>query len=363
MKDKNIWWLIFPLLLLAACMKDDGNPYAPLPRPQSGTKGVFIMNQGNFMYENASLSFYDAKSRMLYNNVFLGANGVAPGDVLQSMTIRDTLGYLVMNNSGKLHIINLNNLKIVGKITGFTSPRYLHFVDEKKAYVSDLYARRIWVVDTESREITGFVDLSENPSLGNGHSSGMMVRYEKFVFTNSWSYDDKILVIDTETDELVDSIPVIFQPAAIVLDKNNKLWVLSDGGYQGNPFGYERPGLTRIDAATRQTEEVIYFDQDDFPQKMTINMQGDTLYFINRHVFRLAVDAATLPEMFIQSPYSGNIGGFYGLAVDPQTSDVYVADAIDNVQPGLVFRYSPAGIATDTLRVGIIPGNFCFWVE
>lgn len=363
MKGKNIWGLIFPMLLLAACMKDDGNPYVPAPRPQSGSKGVFILNQGNFMYQNASLSFYDPANFDLFNNVFFAANGAAPGDVLQSMAIRDTLGYLVMNNSGKIHIINLNNFKIAGKITGFTSPRHIHFVNVKKAYVSDLYAKRIWVVDTESGEIAGFVDLSGNPSLGNGHSSEMMVQYEKFVFTNSWSYDDKILVIDTETDELVDSISVIFQPASLALDKNNKLWVLSDGGYQGNPFGYARPGLTRIDAATRQTEEVYYFEQDDFPQKMAFNGHRDTLYFINRNVYRFAVNAATSPELFVQSPYSGNIGGFYGLAVDPQTSEVYVADAIDNVQPGLVYRYSPAGIARDTMRVGIIPGNFCFWVE
>jgi DNA-binding beta-propeller fold protein YncE len=362
MKPKQIFFLIFTLLLVG-CMKDDGNPYAWLSQPQSGSKGVFILNQGNFMYENASLSFFDSKNRAIFNNVFFAANGVAPGDVMQSMAINDSLGFLVMNNSGKIHVINLNNFKIVGKITGFTSPRHIHFVNEKKAYVSDLYAKRIWIVNTESRKITGFVDLSENPSLGNGHSSEMMVRYENFVFTNSWSYDDKILVIDGETDELVDSIGVIFQPASIVLDKNNKLWVLSDGGFQGNPFGYERPGLTRIDAKTRKIEEVIYFDQDDFPQKMAINGQRDTIYFINRHVFRFAVNAAIAPEVFIQSHYSGNIGGYYGLAVDPITSDVYLADAIDNVQPGLVYRYSPDGLARDTLRVGIIPGNFCFWEE
>jgi len=355
-------FLMFSLmLLLVSCIKDATNPDLPVPRPQSGSKGVFILNQGNFMYQNASLSFYDQQSRTLFNNVFYQANGIPPGDVMQSMAVKDSLGFLVMNNSGKIHVINLNTFKISGKITGFTSPRYIHFLNQEKAYVSDLYAKRIWIVDLKSLEITGFVDLSGNSSLGNGHSSEMMIQYRNYVFTNSWSYDDKILVIDTETDRLIDSISVIFQPASVALDKNNKLWVLSDGGFQGNPYGYERPGLTRIDAETLEIEEVIYFELDDFPQKMAINRQRDTIYFINRHVFRYAVNAALPPGLFIQSPYQTSIGGFYGLAIDPLTSEIYIADALDNVQPGLIYRFSPAGAELDTLRVGIIPGNFCFW--
>ena len=42
------------------------------------------------------------------------------------------------------------------------------------------------------------------------------------------------------------------------------------------------------------------------------------------------------------------------------TSEVYVADAIDYVQHGVVYRFTPQGRALDTLRVGIVPGSFCF---
>ena len=38
-----------------------------------------------------------------------------------------------------------------------------------------------------------------------------------------------------------------------------------------------------------------------------------------------------------------------------------MADAIDYVQHGVVYRFTARGRALDTLRVGITPGSFCFW--
>jgi len=51
---------------------------------------------------------------------------------------------------------------------------------------------------------------------------------------------------------------------------------------------------------------------------------------------------------------------YYGLAVDPVTSHIYIADAMDYVQQGKVFRFTPRGDPVDTLTTGINPGFFCF---
>jgi hypothetical protein len=136
---------------------------------------------------------------------------------------------------------------------------------------------------------------------------------------------------------------------------------LTDGGFEGNPYAYEQPALIRINAVTRDIERVWRFGLDDLPSELQINGVGDTLYFLNRDVYRHAVLSSGEPELFIESPYvDSNIGGFYGLGVDPQRSDVYVADAIDNVQRGVVYRFNAYGVPLDTLKVGIIPGGFCF---
>lgn len=51
---------------------------------------------------------------------------------------------------------------------------------------------------------------------------------------------------------------------------------------------------------------------------------------------------------------------YYGLTIDPDSEDIYVADAIDYTQPGKIYRYTRDGELTDEFYVGIIPGSFCW---
>ena len=353
----------FRLLLLAlwsltgagACMD-----YGPMEEEDFDTgqtsfaEGLFIVNEGNFMYGNASLSYYDTKTRQVENAVFTRANGISLGDVAQSMTIRDGIGWIVVNNSGVIFAIDINTFKVIGQITGFTSPRYIHFLSDTKAYVTQLWDNRICIVNPQTFEITGYIPT---PLPAGSESTEQMVQYGQYVFTNCWSYNDRILVIDSETDRVCDSIKVGIQPASIALDCHDKLWVITDGGYEDSPYGYSEPVLYRIDARTRQIEQEFTFPLGDHPSELQLNGTRDTLYFINRGIWRMPVTDDRLPvRPFIED--NGTI--YYGLTVNPVNSDVYVADAIDYVQSGIVYRYSSDGALLDNFRVGITPGAFCW---
>lgn len=358
----RIWvWLIISVVLFgfSSCMNDDDwnnqNDY------DIRENGVFIVNEGNFMYDNASLSYYRSDSMVVLNRIFQEANNVTLGDVAQSMIIRDSLGYIVVNNSGKIYIINVNTFQVVGKITGLISPRYMHFISDSKAYVTDIYGKSIAIVNPEAMVVTGKIDVAHPSGEFYRHSTEQMVAYEKYVFVNCWSYDNQVLVIDTETDRVVEFVEVGVQPRAMAMDKNEQLWVITDGGFSGNPFGFEAPALVQIDAATRQIKSRTYFEQSTSPSDLAINATKDTLYFINGDVYRVAIAPLSKPELFIATPYTGAYSrGFSAVGIHAQTNEIYVADAIDNVQPGSVYRYSPKGYAIDTFKVGIIPSYFCF---
>ena len=365
---KRNFWLLFisftGLMLLHSCMDDDALwKTRPIEIPAS-LEGVFIINEGNIMYGNASLSYYDPTENQIFNDVFFQTNGLPLGDVAQSMTIRDGLGYIVINNSGRVYVIDMESFVLKGKITGLVSPRYMHFISDEKAYITDLYAKAISIVNPQTLEITGSIDVTNNESIFYQHSAEQMVQLGQYVFVNCWSFDNSILVIDTETDEWIDTIEVPIQPQSMVTDRFGRLWVLTDGGFAGNPFGHEEPQLLSINPHTREVERSFRFELADHPLSLAINGSRDTLYFINRHIYRHAVSSESFPEVFIESPYAiQHLGGYRGLGIDPVSSHVYVGDAIDYVQPGIVYRFSPEANPVDTFRVGIIPGNFAFRVE
>lgn len=355
-----IFWFSL-LTLIHSCMDDDALWNFEKLEVTCTSQGVFIVNEGNFMYGNASLSYYDPSKKEILNNVFFETNALPLGDVAQSIAIRDSLAYIVLNNSGRVYVMNIHTFEKAGKITGLTSPRYMHFVNDRKAYITDLYARSITVVNPQTQEITGTINVNNPESAFYQHSTEQMVQYGSWVFINCWSFDNHILVIDTHTDQWVETLEVPIQPNSMVLDKNHKLWVLTDGGYAGNPFGHEAPALICIDAETRETERIFHFDLHDSPRSLTLNAKGDTLYFINQHVWRYAIETEPNPVRIITSPYaSHHTGGFYGLGVDPNTSEIYVGDAIDFVQNGMVYRFSPDATPIDTVLVGIGPGAFGF---
>ncbi len=316
------------------------------------------------MFGNSSLSFYNPEAKRVYNQVFQARNGAPLGDVAQSMILWQNLGFVVVNNSGKIYVIDSRTGEFQGSISGLSSPRYVHVVNSEKAYVTDLYAKKITIFNPETFQITGSIPVRNSQSEFSQHDTEQMIQYKNLVFVNCWSYDNKILVIDSNTDNLVDSIEVFKQPNSIVLDKENKLWVLTDGGFAGSPYGYERAGLLKIDAETREVERSFRFAEGDHPLNLCLNPSKDSIYFINKHVWKMSVSATKLPEQpSIESEYTSLYGGFYSLAIDPENSDIYVGDAIDHSQNGIVHRYSVGGKLIDEFKVGISPGNFAFKQE
>ena len=352
-KLKYILWSAAVSLSLVSCMEwDYGETMEDF---NASGAGLFITNEGNFQYGNATLSYYDPATKTVQNEVFFRANGMKLGDVAQSMCIHDNKGWVVVNNSHVIFAIDLNTFKEVGRIENFTSPRYIHFLSDEKAYVTQLWDNRIFIINPKKYEITGYIQVP-NMTMESG-STEQMVQYGKYVYCNCWSYQNRIIKIDTETDQVVDELKVGIQPTSLVMDCNGKMWTVTDGGYEGSPYGYEAPSLYRIDAETFTVEKQFKFKLGDWPSEVQLNGERDKLYWINNDVWCMDVTANRVPvRPFLEYRNTK----YYGLTVNPANNEVYVADAIDYQQQGMIYRYSPEGELIDEFYVGIIPGAFCW---
>jgi hypothetical protein len=134
-------------LFLASCQKE---PVETIFFDFSNQTGIFVVNEGNFTFGNANLSFHSESENRTYRNIFASRNKVPLGDVAQYMKLHDGLVWTVINNSGKIYVADENTIEFRGSITGLNSPRNIEFINDEKAYVSDLWAESIHIINPKT---------------------------------------------------------------------------------------------------------------------------------------------------------------------------------------------------------------------
>lgn len=339
-------------LLLAGCMRWD---YGQEETFDCTSPGLFIVNEGNFQYGNATLSFYNPADETVENEVFFRANRMRLGDVAQSMTVFGNRGWIVVNNSHVIFAIDLTTFREKGRIENLTSPRYIHFISDCKAYVSQLWDNRIFIVDPQTYSVTGTITIP-GMSAESG-STEQMVSFGPYVFCNCWSYQNRIIRIDTRTDAVDAQLELGIQPNSMVLDANGKLWAITDGGYDGSPYGFEFPALYRIDAQSLTIEQKFTFEPASTPRSLCLNGDKSTLFWLNDDVWSMSIESSELPsEPFISSRGTK----YYGLTADPSSGEIYVTDAIDYQQQGRIYHYSAEGTLINEFYAGVTPAAFCW---
>lgn len=331
------------IALLSSCRKDRPAKSSETPIEVGTTGGVYITNEGNFQYGNAKVSYYNIATSTVVEDLYEPANDASLGDVCQSMYLFNGKAYLVVNNSNKVEVVNPLTFQSIATITGFISPRYFLPVSNNKAYVTDIYSKKISVVNLSTNTITGTIACA-------GATEELILSYGKaFVTNTSRSY---IYVINTATDVLEDSIHVSYGSNSIKEDKNGKLWVMCGGNTS------TQAALHKIDPITLAVENSFQFSSSsDSPWRLRMNGTNDTLYYLNNGVYQMDINASNLPTTAFISSDGRN---FYGLGIHPTENVVYVADAIDYVQRGMIYRYQPNGTLVNTFLAGIIPNDFCF---
>lgn len=303
--------------------------------------GVFVVHEGNFQGGNASLSFYNKSTGIMSNGVFSSVNGIPLGDVGQSMEIFVNKGYIVVNNSGKVEVVNLSDLTSIGTITGLTSPRYVRVLTASLGYITDLFSGLITVFNPSTLEVTGTIEV-------NGHVEQVVNTLYGLIATGTSA--NQVYKINISTNEVTDSVYVGVGPSNMVLDFEGKVWILTNGGW-----GTEEPKLVHLDPYTMQIEESFDFPStNNYPGNLVINGAGTELYYVDGQVYKMDITDNSLPTLPFANAFA------YKCGVDPVDDIVYISDAGDFNSNGKVYRYQSNGTPLDTFNVGVIPAEYAF---
>jgi DNA-binding beta-propeller fold protein YncE len=330
-------------LLFVSCLKD---PKFPNVNYTMGG-GVFLLNEGNYRSGNGSLSFYSYDSSKIYNDLFSTVNGRPLGDVPNSIFLMNTKAYIVVNNSGKIEVIDPSTFVSKATIENLKSPRNMASVNDTKAYVTSLSSDSVTIINLTSNTVSGYINVRR--------TSESIVAAGGKVFISNWAGGKEVMVIDGVYDTVVDSIQVGAEPESMVIDRNGRLWVLCNGGYarKDNAVLYE------INAATNRIEEKFIFPSiDNSPTCLAIDGFGETLYYIDNGIWQMDIGSTSLPVTHIIEQAPGQY--YYKIAINPLNGDILVTDAVDFSQLGNLYIYSIKGEFVTKQKAGIIPGAMSF---
>ena len=366
MKKRFLFLLALLAVALFSCKPDPTptpvDPSDPINPHPVDLKGVFVLNEGNYQFSNASLSFYDPEEDTVANNLFYKANNAPIGDVAESMALVDGKLYIVVNNSNLIYKVDANTLKCDQskpfKISDFYSPREMYFVAPNKAYVSDLMGTGLWIIDPQDMTHCGFVETGKTTEklvpVGNELYVSNWSLY--YIAPNSHDSYNTVQVIDMNNDVKVAEIEVGKEPNSMAVDKNGHVWVLCEGRLWDEDYG-EQPSLWEIDTQLKTAEK--RFEFDGTVTVLRANPSGDQLYmFYNNEVRRFDIASLTISESFRIAAEPE--GMFYNMAVEPESGDIYVTDAKNYMMNGTVYRYTSDGLLLSSFEAGLIPSAMLF---
>ncbi|MBN1414432.1 MAG: hypothetical protein JW973_04980 [Bacteroidales bacterium] len=325
--------------------------------------GVFILNEGSFNANNASVSHYDPVSGMVTNNLFKTANGRPLGDVVQSLGIAGETAYIVVNGSGKVEIVNLKTFRTIAEPIIASYPRCFLAVDAGKGYLTNGKMQGyVYIVDLKKFTVRDSVELGMGPE-------SMIKWNDKVYIANSggWGLDSIVSIVDISTDKLTGTIDVGDVPSDMVMDKDNNLWVYCKGyaTYSWDPpYNLISETAARLVKINTTTNTIIWEgvvgtagQYTAVLPKLAISAEGDILYFLRPDgIYKIEVGSPSTPGELVLE------GNFYGLDVNPDSDELFVFQSSFTGNGSMYIVNTVTGnIVTHT--VGIGPSGAVFNLE
>ena len=338
------------------------------PEPVPYGEGVYIINAGNFLDNNGSISFLPRNVATASTDIFNTVNGRTLTGGAQDYTEIDGKGVILVDNStagqDKIEIVESGTFKSLATFQApdVENPRYVVAAGPNKAYVScwdatgdfsNFYAKLgyILVLDLASRKVVKKISVTKG--------ANRMVVVGSEVFVGSVGGERVLTVIDTEKDEVRQpGVDVGVNTNPVAVDANGRLWAYASSAKE----------MVRINTATKTVDGRMKVGSSTrSPGAIALSQDKQTFYFVNSfydpaenfkekgELYSFKITDTSIPAT---TPFISRL--FSGLGVDPQTGTIYAGVTPSFKQAGYVLRYQPSGALIDSVKAGISPSKFYF---
>jgi len=371
---KSIYILIL-LASISACRTIE--PVTPSEPTSVGSDdsgdiaGFFLLNEGNMGSNKCTLDYYDYTSGIYRKNIYAERNpGVVQelGDVGNDMGIYGNKLWAVVNCSNLVEVMDATTARHISQIS-IPNCRYLAFKDGY-AYVSS-YAGPVEIdpnyrlgyvarIDTTTLQVKDTCVVGYQPE-------EMVIVGDKLYVANSGGYrvpdyDHTVSIIDLPSFKEIKKIDVAPNLHRMELDAYGYIWVSSRGDY------YDIPPKTYI--IDTRFDEVV--ECMDLLAATDMTLCGDSLFVysnawsyitqtsdVNYAIVNVK-NRQVVTRRFITDGTDAQFQNPYGIAVNPNTREIFVTDARDYITPGKVYCYSPEGRLKWSANTGDIPSRIVF---
>ncbi len=380
---RTIIYIFLPLLLVATSCREDElvvpteyDIVGDIPA-SSAVRGFYLVNEGNMGSNKCTLDYYDYQTGLYARNFYAERNPSIIkelGDVGNDIGIYGSKLYVAVNCSHKVEVMDARTGVRIGQID-IPNCRYVRF-HRGKAYVSSYVGPvmidpnapkgAVYEVDTASLAVTRKVTVGYQPE-------EMEIADDYMYVANSGgycapNYDNTVSVIEMIDFKQIQQIPVGINLHRIKKDRYGKLWVTSRGDY------HTRPSRLYVLEKKRGYNRMIVSDTLDIACS-NMAFRGDSLFYYatewnnytqSNTITYGIVDVRTkerVSDNFITDGSDKDISIPYGIAIHPETGDIFVTDAKNYVSSGTLYCFDRKGRRKWSVRTGDIPAHIAFLNE
>ncbi|WP_199119052.1 DUF5074 domain-containing protein [Pedobacter sp. ASV28] len=357
--------ITFAVAVFFSSCKKNNEEEKILVREITGTKGIYVLNEGSWGNANSTLSYYDIEKKTVVADFYKQVNGTALGETANDLKVYGSKMYCVVSGTqGKpqsfVDVMNVATGKTIRRIS-FNSnndgymPRYIAFY-KNKAYVSR-YDGIISRIDTASLSIDAELQL-KNGADNAAALEGLAVANGKLYVTNSAhtnpiysnSLKSKVTVIDLTTFTKNKDIEVGNNPVRIAATENGDLYVITWNDW----VTFNEPTLIRISSATD-----LVVQTENNTDLGAINIVKDQawatkdIYNSVPIIKSINLSTGKLDKTLIN--YEASFGSPYGITINPFDNSLVVASMNNKA-----FVFGQDGKVKYSFETGINPQHAAF---